>query len=327
MSVCLCLASAEKVLDLISYGFIEQFGLAGADQLAACRATGDELRRLGSIPLDLGKPVHVLVPDRRWRTCKDGITSHTWGGKLSDGALISLGGGILAASPEFNAALEMRGRTPVARALILMSYCGVFAIDEGSEDGFIWRRPLTCIDRLWTFSRTIKGDPCSAALRDAVLLAGERCRSPLEARLLLALTAPRFMGGLGLAMPRMNHRIDLSEEGRAIWGADSIEGDMVWEARKVDLEANGKLRHRGRFGEDLTRASALESGGYSVRFATARQLRSARQMLVLGRWLSEHLGCDAADLPERNRLQSLLNEINSFNYHCISLDELRRASR
>ena len=101
-------------------------------------------------------------------------------------------------------------------------------------------------------------------------------------------------------------------------GASSLDGDLVWTDRRVVLEANGRLRHEMRFGEDLTRASALESEGYSVRLVTSQQLRSARQMLVLGIWLAERLGVEPS-FPERHDLQELLNEINGFSYHRYAL--------
>lgn len=327
MSICLCLDSAEKVLNLISFKAIKTFGVYDTSALRDCRATADETRRLDHLPASLHVPVSLLVPAQELRTHRKGCKAHVWSGKVPEGSLIDVGNGIFVASPEFNAALEMRGRPLVSRALMLMMYCGIFAIDEGSEDGFIRRPQLTGIDDLQRFSRLIKRESCSDKLREALALVGKKCRSPLEARLLLALTAPTALGGLGLEMPCMNHPITLGREGRAIWGSGYLEGDMVWRDVKTALEAQGSLRHEGRFGDDLTRASAMESEGYAVRFATSQQVKSARQMLLLGRWLAGNLGVDAGRFPERDKVQRLLNAINSFRYHHISLDELRTVKR
>lgn len=319
MSICLCGQSAEKILDLIALKRLEQQGRAGSSEFETCCARTKEIRSaLESLP-DLERPIHLLVPHQKLRVCRSGVCSHVWSGIVPKGSLITLAQGVYAASPEFNALLEMRGSSRMESVLTLMMYCGIFAIDESSEDGFVKRPPLTNVSRLTGFAKSLRMFDCSHALLDAAELVLERARSPLEARLAIALTASPKLGGFGMPRPALNKPVRLGENSQAIIGAEELEADMLWPDRRVVLEANGKLRHEGRFGEDLTRASALEEEGYAVRFVTSQQLRSPRQMTLVGRWLSEKLGIEPS-FPSRERLGRLLSELTAFEYHHISLE-------
>lgn len=314
MSICLCGGSAEKALNLIALKKMGQLGRAGQTAFETCRAGKRELRSALKLLPPLERPVHLLVLRQELRVTDALSKSHVCTSILPAGSLISLAPEIYVASPELNALLEMRGRSRMERALVIMAYCGIFAIDEGSEDGFVKRPQLTTLSRLRGFAGQMGFGSHTLGLLEAARLAVERARSPLEARLALALTAPTTMGGLGIVKPELNASIELGKEGRALVGSAHVDGDIVWRDQRVVIEANGRLRHEGRFGEDLTRASALESERYSVRFVTSQQLRSARQMLILGRWLARHLGLDSG-FPERERLQGLLDELLACEYH------------
>ncbi|MBQ3340122.1 MAG: hypothetical protein IJG82_11120 [Atopobiaceae bacterium] len=318
MGFCVCGPSAKKVLDLIALKRIGHGGRADARFFEGCRAGKRELdAALSTLPY-LERPVHLLVPEQELRV-NDGVRrSHVWNRTVPEGALFRIAPMVCTVSPEFNALLEMRGASRISRALTLMDYCGIFAIDEGSEDGFVRRPQLTSTVRLRDFALETRFNPCSRLLADAVELALERARSPLEAKLALALTAPREMGGFGLPKPELNSPVDVGDKGFALIGRRSLEADLVWKSGGVIVEANGRLRHEDRFGEDLTRASAFEANGYSVRFVTSLQLRSPRQMCLLAQWLMDRLGIEMP-FPDMAVLQRLLEEIMGFEYHHISL--------
>lgn len=93
---------------------------------------------------------------------------------------------------------------------------------------------------------------------------------------------------------------------------------MLWDRAKVIVEANGKLRHEGRFGDDLTKASALEAEGYAVRHATSQQLKSPKQLMVLGTWIARMMGITGPQ-PREKQLDTLIKELVSFEYHRFSL--------
>lgn len=318
MSICLCGQSAEKVLDLIALKRMEHSGRAGKAAFDTCRAGKKELHAALELLPELENPIQLVVPSQELRVCDDIHNTRVWSGALPEKSLVMLSPGVYSASPEFNALLEMRGKTRIGRALALMGYCGIFAIDESSEDGFINRPQLTSVERLRSYAREIRLEHSSHVLSDTTGLALERARSPLEARLALALTLPCGMGGFGIARPELNTYIELGKEAQAILGRSWAEPDLLWPDAKVVLEANGRLRHDGKFGDDLTKASALEADGYAVRFVTSKQLRSPRQMMVLGSWLAEKLGVTKA-FPKRELLEGLLGDIMSFEYHHTSL--------
>ena len=318
MSICLCSASAEKILDLIALKRLKPLGNTGCGVLDSCRAGKRDIKVSVSQLPELEEPIHVLVRDGRLRVDSSFSKAHLWRGAVPPGSLMLVAPGAHVICPEFNALLEMHGRSLVERALVLMGYCGIFAIDESSEDGFIKRPQLTTVDKLNRYAARMGNHLLVNSLHDTLPFVLERARSPFEARLVLALTLPSKMGGLGFEHPKLNHPIRLGRNAQAIQGTSVVDGDLVWQESRIAIEANGRLRHEGKFGDDLTRASALESEGYTVRFVTTQQMRSARQMLLLGQWLAERLGIEPV-FPERRVLQELLNEINGFQYHRFSL--------
>lgn len=318
MSICLCGASAETILDAIALKRMEQLGRAGSESFRACTAYKREVDAALSVLPELRSPVHLLVPDQRRRISDSGRCSHVWSGVIADGSLIRVAPSIFTASPEFNLLLEMRDRSLIDRVLAIMGFCGIFAIDESSEDRFVKRPQLTTVERLRSFAEGLGGGFGSHLLLEAAGFALERARSPLEARFALVLTMPWEMGGFAFPRPELNSRVDVGEKGSVLVGRSSLECDMVWHERRIVLEVNGRLRHEGRFGDDLTKASALEMNGYSVRFVTSQQFRSPHQMLVLGSWLMERLGIEAM-LPNMALLEKLLAELSAFEYSRISL--------
>ena len=318
MSICLCYDSADKSLDLIALGCLSQLGRAGRPALDQCTARERDLKALQSLPIGFEEPVHVLVPRQELRICNERVCAHVWSGRLLNGSLVLLAPGVYTVSPQVNAHLKMKGATLAGRVLTVMGYCGIFAIDVSSPDGFVRRRQLATRDSFLSYAADMHGVRGAVALTEAATYAIERARSPLEARLAYALTASARLGGLGFDVPKLNALIEFGEDAQAIIGQRDTEVDLLWYGRNTIVEANGEYRHDGRFGDDLTRASALEAEGNSVRFVTSQQLRSPRQMLLLGAWLAERLGVEAPS-PNRRKLKQFLAEIMAYRYPQYSL--------
>lgn len=312
MSICLCMDTGERVLNLIALRRLEILGRGGLAELEDCGTNARETRAVMALLGIVNQTVHLLVRDAGRRSRRTGTVSHVWNGPVPTDSLIQVAPGVFVASPEFNALLMMRGRRIMHRPQILMSYCGLFSVDESSEDGFVKRVPLTTTRRLREFALGMRGEPCAEAMLEALELTLDRARSPMEVRLALIMVAPRFQGGFGLVQPELNAELMLNEEGKSIWDFDSIEGDIVWRRWRLILEYNGKLRHEGRYAEDLTRANALRASGYEVMLVSSQQLRSARQMLVIGEWLYDGMGLSKDGLPGRERLQELINDVMSY---------------
>ena len=319
MSICLCMETGEMILDLIALGRLSKGERGGKTELDDCGCNPKEAL-VAQLMLGLtGQPMHLLVSSASRRSRRKGVVSHVWSGPVPADSLILLVPGIFVASPEFNALIMMRGCPKMHRPQVLMGYCGLFAIDESSEDGFVKRVPLTSVRRLRDYALGMRGEPCAEALLDALDLTLDRVRSPMEARLVLVVLTPRSGGGLGMVPPECNVELTLNEDGRAIWGFKTIEGDIVWRRWRLVLEYNGRLRHEGRYGDDLTRANALRTSGYDVMLVTSQQLKSARQMLVVGEWLAKAMGVSTDDLPQREQLQETINSVMSYETPHISL--------
>ena len=314
MSVCLCLDSAEKLLDAMALGLMRRGERVEAFHLKECVTTKKEVNRALSLLPRMEEPLQLLVADQDARGNRQGIKGHVWSGYLPNGALIQVAEGVFVAAPEFNALLAMGKSTWLHRPQVLMSSCGIFAIDDSSEDGFVRRPPVTNIKRLSEFAISMPKCHRTRAMLDALALTAERARSPMEAKLVLPLIVPRDKGGFGFEKPELNAPIRLSSEGQAIWGKDVVDGDLLWRLIKKLLEYNGRLRHEGKLGTDLTRAAALEASGYDVRIVTYEQMKSARQMLQVGRWLAEGMGISTDSLPERKALQPILTDVLAYEH-------------
>ena len=162
-------------------------------------------------------------------------------------------------------------------------------------------------------------DGTAWAMLEALELTLECARSPMEPRLALLFMVGRRQGGFGFEPPELNAVVPLSADGSSIWGFNSIEGDIVWRGFRVIVEYNGRLRHVARYGEDLTRANALRASGYQVFLVTSQQMRSARQMLVIGSLVAQGMGMPEPTLPERELLQRLIGEVMSYETPHITL--------
>ena len=330
MSICLCLDSAEMILDLMTLGRIKRGSRVEGRRLKECVTTKAEVDRAIALLPPMEEPLNLLVADDSLRSRRPGVNSHVWTKHLVDGSLIQICDGIYVVSPEFNALLGMGRKQWLHRPLVLMSACGMFAIDESSEDGFIRRAPTTDIKRLTDFAHSMPRGHRTRLLLDALELTAERARSPMEAKLVLPLIAPPERGGFGFEKPELNAVIQLNSEGQSIWGFEMIEGDILWRLARKLIEYNGRHRHEGRLGFDLTRASALEASEYDVRIVTYEQLKSARQMRLVGEWLAEGIGMPPGGLPKREALQPVLTEVLAYEHPKFSLppasqipDELR----
>ena len=319
MSICLCMETAERILNRIALGRLRVDGRAGQAVLSTCGTSQKELNSAAGLLGLQGETLHALVGGRGRRTYRGGIVSHVWTGSVAQDALIRIAPGIYVASPELNALLMMRGRKKMHRAQILMSYCGLFAIDESAEDGFVKRAPLTTVSKLRECALRLRGEPCAKAMLEALELTLECARSPMEPRLALLFMVGRRQGGFGFEPPELNAVVPLSADGSSIWGFNSIEGDIVWRGFGVIVEYNGRLRHVARYGDDLTRANALRASGYQVFLVTSQQMRSARQMLVIGSLVAQGMGMPEPTLPERELLQRLIGEVMSYETPHITL--------
>lgn len=120
--------------------------------------------------------------------------------------------------------------------------------------------------------------------------------SPMETTLALLLSLPQDFGGFGLARPRLNQRIDVSDLRGCISDRDVVTPDLVWPDEKVALEYDSAEFHAGsgtaRPGEDAVRWNILTAIGYRVLRATPQTVRTPRDLELLARQVAHLLGIE-----------------------------------
>lgn len=128
--------------------------------------------------------------------------------------------------------------------------------------------------------------------------------SPAEAKLCLAICAPRKIGGQGLARPKLNAELQVTGEARTLTRRNTIRPDELWEEPKVILEYLGSHHaEEARMGEDASRDNALAAMGYKVIHVTKRQVKDPDLYRGLMQHLSAEL-CMRQTMPTKGMLAS-----------------------
>lgn len=247
---------------------------------------GISLKGLSSA-LALPSTLHVAVKEGQPRIKSPYIHCHTLRGPIPS---IPICPGLRVASPE-EALFQVCGRNgPVRQLLLAYEICGSFAICQSSEDGFINDlKPLTTPQTISCYVDEKEGNRRSTKFRTfqkvmSSLVAG--AASPAEAKLCLAIVAPRTMGGQGLPKPKLNAEIRVDGRASSLTQRSIVRPDELWEELKLILEYMGSHHAEARrMSEDASRDNTLGAMGYKVIHVTKRQVQDPR----LYRGLMEHL--------------------------------------
>ncbi len=156
---------------------------------------------------------------------------------------------------------------------------------------FYGLEPLTSISALRDFVSRRGGLEGVGLLRQALPYCTDGLRSPLETECHVQLFLPVRYGGMGLPLPQVNQRFELSENDASAVGKPYVIPDFSWPERKVVLEALGVADHTGAgVTETSQREKLYKSLGYECLTITMQEERRADELVRCARLLAKALG-------------------------------------
>lgn len=258
------------------------------DSLPTDEALAYVRERLPQLP----RTVHLLTS--RWeRVLGSEAVLHRLSAELPAGALVGIGDGLYAASPEL--CLAQLSRTATDQELIFYGslLCSPFALDAQSGTGLRERTPLTSPTALRRFLLECPGLRGATRLRRCLSHFSEGAASPPEAFLRMVLCLPHRLGGFGLTDAVANHRVYLGKRTRKLAaGRRTLVPDLCWPSHRVGIEYDADSVHltSRQAMLDSTKRLALEAEGFKVITVTSLQIGNRRQMENIAREASRHLG-------------------------------------
>lgn len=261
------------------------------------------LKRLAQL-LELPTPLQVDVFDGRQRPNSRYVNSRVIDRRTPS---LPICPGLSVVSPE-EALFQTCGSKNLARqALLAYELCGSFAIPLAEKDGFVnGLVPLTTPQLIGAHADSKDVSRCSPkylAMHRIVNTLVANAASPAEARICLAIVAPRTLGGQGFPKPELNAEIQVERSASALTQRHIVRPDELWRELKLILEYMGSHHaEMGRMGEDASRDNTLSAMGYKVIHVTKRQVQDP----YLYRGLMDHLRVELGirqDIPSHRILE------------------------
>lgn len=225
------------------------------------QAKGVEASQLG--------PVHCLVSRDCMRSSSPSVVSHRCSLELPPRSVHRLLPGMFVVSPEL-CFVQMAEVFADRRELVEFGYelCGGYELGEG-EGGYRERPALTSVERIDETIAQLGGMHGIKTARWALRYVRAGARSPMETAHVMALVLPKRFGGLGIRSVRMDYRIDLPPDVRALTKKGYVVCDGYVPGARLDIEYNGFHHDENeRKVADEERRNALETMGYRVRVLT-----------------------------------------------------------
>lgn len=238
------------------------------------------MRGLLDLPDGQTLPVHVTVGDVCARRCSRVVTAHLWSGFLPPHSFDVLSEGVFLATPEFCFLELARELDEIDLILVGSAMCGRYWIDR-SEDGFSTHEPLTTRKRILDFLGGVPQKTLGLQkARAAANLILDNARSPMETVTAMILSLDRRRGGWGVARPKLNEPVYLTNGTAEIVGFDYFVIDLYWAAAKYGIEYNSWITHPD-LGRDIMRQLTLLEDGITTQIITKAQLDDPNQTRLL----------------------------------------------
>ena len=268
------------------------FGGARVREAAKLKPNARSIRALREGPLSFAsEPLHVIVPDRSVANSIQGLECHVRADALPAGSFVRISEGLLACSPELSF-LSMATLLPFP-FLVKLGYelCALYTMQPDGTAGYERAMPPTTVHAMDAYLGRCSGMNGVAAARRALRFIAGCSRSPMETALAIVLCLPPRLGGYGLPVPRMNHRIDASGNGQASFAKSYYLCDLCWPQAKVAVEYDSDLEHTGasRIAADAQRRNDLADLGVTTITATREQVMSADGLERLAHQLRRRL--------------------------------------
>lgn len=237
----------------------------------------------------LQAPLHVLINDKNLCRSSKNVVSHIWQGHLPRGAILDTRQGFCVCSPELTF-LQMANTLDRVKLIELgFELCGTYDVLDGVIRSCA---PLTNSKKLLSFASRANGMHGRKKTLRALQYVTESSASPRETILTMLLCLPYKLGGYGLDMPILNHRIDLDKKTGMPEKKAYYVCDLYWPKVKLAVEYDSDEFHTGvqRISQDSMRRTALANKGITVISVTNRQISSSNELKSVAHALASHLG-------------------------------------
>ena len=260
-----------------------------------------------------GRPLHLVVPDRRLGHALDDVIAHVWSGKLPNGALCELTGDNTVTSPELTF-VQMAARLSLVEAVEVGDYlCSTFSIDDSGRDYVGERGQLTSVESLRAFVDALPPGfhgirKARAALEHVI----DGLASPMEVFLGMSLGLPAELGGRGPFLLHANQVIAIDAHIQRLLGARYLKGDLYLPEFNADVEFDSYRYHTGPYRLDHTQArrNALEAMGVKTISATYGQVKTLELFDEFIWVLRQRLGLDhPTQSNEERQAQMALHDL------------------
>lgn len=260
-----------------------------------------------------GRPLHLVVSNRRLGHALDDVIAHVWSGKLPNGALCELSGDNTVTSPELTF-VQMASRLSLVEAIEVGDYlCSTFSIEDAGRDYAGEREQLTSVESLRDFIDALPpGSHGIRKARAALEHVVDGLASPMEVFLGMSLGLPADLGGRGPFLLHANQVIDIDAHIQRLLGARYLKGDLYLPEFNADVEFDSYRYHTGSYRLDHTQArrNALEAMGIKTISATYGQVKTLELFDEFVWMLRQRLGLDhPAHSYEDRQAQMALHDL------------------
>ena len=257
---------------------------------AACHAVGsapwEELERLGFCSDGCG-PLHVDVPMRRMTARNNALKTHVWSTPPA-GTFVRLSDDVYVEAPIASLVRCSRLLTDGELAKYLYQALGAFRVCRGRT---VDAPPLTTMEdalRYLAGAGSVRG---ACRLRELLAYVAPGAASVRECEVGVLLCLPARLGGRGLPLPKLNHRIESRVSALGI----VRYADFCWVLVRLILEYDSREFHADaeKIGLDSARRAQLQLEGYEVVTLTNYQLKRRAEFEDVVRKLQRELGVKA----------------------------------
>lgn len=239
-------------------------------------------------PWWLARPLHVLVSSDSARRKSREAVCHVESAPLPARSILDSMNGFSVCSPEL-CFVQMATLWELPKLIELgFELCGTYDLSYGE-----YRKctPLTSIDKLSSYVASLGVVRGKRKVAEALRYVADGSASARETVLTMQLTLPYRMGGYGLQMPLLNHRIDLGRRECRIAGREYLVCDLFWPDAQLDVEYDGgDHADPKRMQKDSMRRDALVSMGITVMTVTKWQLNDGGETNAIAHAIAERTG-------------------------------------
>lgn len=306
--------------------------LSSFDSLS-CGQITEMMRRTGGSC----EPLELLVFTKRERRHSAYVTCHAWGSAtLPPKSICEIGDGVYTISPEL---CLVRLASRVSRLELLRhatDLLGIFSRSYMNRTDLVERRPVMTKESLAEYISHAGHISGTKILRRVLPWLRAHSASPRETSMLLMLTLPTRVGGMGISRFAANVAIPLSEEALLLTQKSYLVGDAVYLYDKENesdedkfgpiLEYNSSTNHdtEEQLEFDFEKITALQRMGLTVIPVSTRQFNSFASFEQIVERVRELIG--QREKPQRGRRGAINIRRSVTHSELLALERQQRES-